>query len=89
MREKREVWRLEVLSTPPSVWSPAPGFGGHPDKEAKAAFPDLMASQGKEPDIGSSPMESWTPVLPWSRGKSLDMESGDLGTSSSYHSPTT
>ena len=41
--EERGAGRLGVLSTPPSVQSPAPGSGGRPDKEAKPAFPDLMS----------------------------------------------
>lgn len=76
--EERGAGRLGVLSTPPSVQSPAPGSGGHPDKKAKPAFPDLMASQGNEPDAGRSPMEIWKRVLQWCRGKCLDWELGDL-----------
>jgi hypothetical protein len=70
MREKgRGAGRL---NTPP-------GPGGYPDKEAKPAFPDLMASQGNKPDTGRSPMESWKQVLPWYRGKSLGRELEGLG----------
>lgn len=69
-----------ALSPPPSVQSPAPGSRGCPDKEAKAAFPDLMASQGNAPDTGRRPMESWKQMLPWWRGQSLDWGSGDLST---------
>lgn len=62
---------------PASVQSPAPGSGGRPDKEAKPAFPDLMASQGNEPDTGKSPMESWKQGLRRCCGKSLDWRFGD------------
>ena len=74
MREERAAGRLGVLTTSPSVQSHVPGSGGRPDKEAKPAFPDLMASLGNEPDAGRSPVESWKQVLQWCRGKSLDWE---------------
>lgn len=85
MREKREVWRLEVLSIFFFFWSFVLGFGGYLDKEVKVVFLDFMVLQGKELDIGSSLMESWTLVLSWFRGKSLDMELGDLGIFFSYY----
>lgn len=82
MREKRGSPRsLGQLSPPPCVQSP--------DKEAKPAFPDPMASQENEPDTGRSPTESWKQALQSGGGKGLDWEPGGLCTTASHHPPAT